>query len=140
LPPETTTTLPANDRSMRAPWMSCSTIVRAAPRPRHRTADRRPGMSKVRIAVAGAGLIGLRHIEEIGKSRGARLAAIVDVSPRAADAARSTGVPLRASLRELFAQDQPDGAILATPKQLHVEQGLECVAAGLPALFEKPVG
>ena len=30
-------------------------------------------MEKVRIAVAGAGLIGLRHIEEIGKSRGAAL-------------------------------------------------------------------
>ena len=29
-------------------------------------------MSTVRIAVAGAGLIGLRHIEEIGKSRSAR--------------------------------------------------------------------
>jgi threonine dehydrogenase-like Zn-dependent dehydrogenase len=45
-------------------------------------------MNKVRIAVVGAGLIGLRHIEEIGKSRGAVLSAIVDVSPRAAEVAR----------------------------------------------------
>ena len=44
-------------------------------------------MNSVRIAVAGAGLIGLRHIEEIQKSRVAELASIVDVSPKAAEVA-----------------------------------------------------
>src|SRR5262249_29904969 len=29
--------------------------------------------------------------------------------------------------------------ILATPNRLHVEQGLACVAAGVPALIEKPL-
>ena len=48
-------------------------------------------------------------------------------------------MPLYASLAELFAKDKPDGVILATPNQLHVEQGLECIAAGVPALIEKPV-
>src|SRR6476469_6164219 len=97
-------------------------------------------MEKVRIAVAGAGLIGLRHIEEIRRSRGARLSAIVDPSPRAAEVAREAGVPLYASLQECFAQDRPDGVVLATPNQLHVEQGLQCVAAGVPVLVEKPIG
>jgi predicted dehydrogenase len=96
-------------------------------------------VSTVRIAVAGAGLIGLRHIEEIGNSRSAVLAAIVDVSPKAAAVARGAGVPLFASLAELFGQARPDGVIVATPNQLHVEQGLECIAAGVPALIEKPV-
>lgn len=95
--------------------------------------------AKVRIAVAGAGLIGLRHIEEIRKSRGAALAAIVDVAPKAADVAREAGVPLYGSLAQLFAQGRPDGLILATPNQMHVEQGLECIAAGIPVLIEKPV-
>jgi predicted dehydrogenase len=96
-------------------------------------------MEKVRIAVAGAGLIGLRHIEEIEKSSSVTLSAIVDVSPKAAEVAQKAGVPLYRSLSELFARDRPDGVILATPNQLHVEQGLECVAAGVPALVEKPV-
>ena len=48
-------------------------------------------------------------------------------------------MPLHASLAGLFAADRPDGVILATPNRLHVEQGLECVAAGIPALIEKPV-
>ncbi|MCC6196683.1 MAG: Gfo/Idh/MocA family oxidoreductase [Burkholderiales bacterium] len=95
--------------------------------------------AKVRLAVAGAGLIGLRHIEEIQRSRGAELAAIVDVAPKAADTAREAGVPLYASLGQLFAQGRPDGVILATPNQMHVDQGLECIAAGVPVLIEKPV-
>jgi len=94
---------------------------------------------KVGIAVAGAGLIGLRHIEEIRKSRGATLAAIVDVSPKAAAIAHEVGVPLHGSLAELFAQARPDGAIIATPNALHVEQGLECIAARVPVLIEKPL-
>ena len=96
-------------------------------------------MNRVRIAVAGAGLIGLRHIEEIGHSRGSELSGIVDVSTKAADTAKRLGVPLYASLAELFAKDKPDGVVLATPNQLHVEQGLQCIAAGTPALVEKPV-
>lgn len=96
-------------------------------------------MDRIRIAVAGAGLIGRRHIEEIGASRSAALAAIVDVAPTAAEVARAAGVPLFASLAALFERAKPDGVIVATPNRLHVEQGLECIAAGVPALIEKPV-
>ena len=49
-------------------------------------------------------------------------------------------MPLYASLAELFAADKPDGVILATPNQLHVAGGLECVAAGVPVIVEKPIG
>ncbi len=96
-------------------------------------------MRRVRIAVAGAGLIGLRHIEETQKSADCELSAIVDPSPKAAEIAQKAGVPLYGSLGELFAKDQPDGVVLATPNQMHVEQALECIAAGVPALVEKPV-
>ena len=97
-------------------------------------------MDRVRIAVAGAGLIGLRHIEEIRKSASARLAAIVDPSPKAAEVANREGVPLYRSLDELIGKDRPDGIILATPNAMHVEQGLQCIAAGIPLLVEKPIG
>ena len=96
-------------------------------------------MQKVRIAVAGAGVIGLRHIEETQKSQGAKLSAIVDPSPTAAEVAQKEGVPIYPSLQECFAKDRPDGVVLATPNQMHVEQGLECIAAGIPVLVEKPV-
>src|SRR3954453_16193023 len=94
----------------------------------------------VRIGVAGAGLIGRRHIEEIDASSTAQLAAVVDPGPAAAEVADRFGVPLYRSLRGLFDAEKPDGIILATPNQLHVDLGLECVAAGVPVLVEKPIG
>ncbi len=96
-------------------------------------------MNSIRIAVVGAGLIGLRHIEEIRGSGRASLSAVVDTTARAAEAARDAGVPIYASLAELLARDSPDGIVLATPNQLHVDQGLECIRAGIPILVEKPV-
>src|SRR3954453_2292542 len=94
----------------------------------------------VRIGVAGAGLIGRRHIEEIDASSTAQLAAVVDPGPAAAEVADRFGVPLYRSLRGLFDAEKPDGIILATPNQLHVDLGLEGVAAGVPVLVGKPIG
>ena len=96
-------------------------------------------MTKLRIAVAGAGLIGRRHIELIETSPSCELAAIVDPAPAAADIARKAGVPLYSTLAALFAKQRVDGAILATPNQFHVEQALECIDAGIPTLVEKPL-
>jgi predicted dehydrogenase len=97
-------------------------------------------LSSVRIAVAGAGLIGQRHIEEVQACAAADLVAIVDPMPAADQIASKYSVPRYASLDELFDSDKPDGVILATPNQLHVEGGLECVAAGVPVIVEKPIG
>ena len=96
-------------------------------------------MNKLRIAVAGAGLIGRRHIELIKASAECQLAALIDPAPAAAELAASHGVALYPSLEHLFAEQRPDGVILATPNQLHVEGALACVDHGVAALIEKPV-
>lgn len=93
----------------------------------------------VRLAVAGFGLIGRRHVEAIALARGAEIAAIVEPDDAARAAARALGLPCHASLDALFAADRPDGVILATPTPLHAEQGLACVARGAGVLVEKPV-
>jgi predicted dehydrogenase len=93
-----------------------------------------------RIAVAGAGMIGKRHIEEVATGRDTALAAIVDPGPAAPEPAEKFSVPLYRSLAELFEVDKPDGVILATPNRMHVDGGLECVAAGVPVIVEKPIG
>ena len=67
------------------------------------------------------------------------LSALVDPSPSAAQAAAEAGVPHYDSLDNLLARNRPDGIILATPNQFHVPQALQCIAAGVPALIEKPV-
>ena len=97
-------------------------------------------MSKpVRIAVAGAGLIGKRHVEAVMAAGGVVLAAIVDPTDAARAFASGHGAPWFGSLGELFAAEAADGVIISTPSQMHVEHGLECVAAGLPLLVEKPI-
>jgi predicted dehydrogenase len=89
--------------------------------------------------VAGAGYIGLAHMAVAQKSSTCTLSAIVDPAPAAAPAAARAGVPLYRTLDELIARDRPDGVILATPNQLHVEHALVCIDAGLPMLLEKPI-
>src|SRR5690242_19899983 len=96
-------------------------------------------MIRVRLAVVGAGTIGARHIEEIVANRDAALCAIVDVSAAAAVLARQTNVPLYASLDALLARERPDGILIATPNALHAPQALECIAAGVPTVGEKPL-
>ncbi len=95
--------------------------------------------SKVRIAVAGAGQIGKRHIEFIVKSDACLLAAIADPAPAATEYAQALGVPLYPSLSAILAQERPDGVILATPNQMHFDQAMECIAAKVPTLVEKPL-
>jgi predicted dehydrogenase len=94
---------------------------------------------KTRIAVAGAGYIGLAHIQAAQASPSCALSAIVDPSPEAAKTAAAAGVPLFKSLEDVLKRDRPDGIILATPNQLHVPQALQCIAAGVPLLLEKPI-
>jgi predicted dehydrogenase len=96
-------------------------------------------VSKTRVAVAGAGTIGLAHMGVARKSDTVELSAVVDPSPAAKAHADAAGVPLYASLAELFAKDKPDGVVLATPNPLHVPHALECIAAGVPMLLEKPI-
>jgi len=96
-------------------------------------------MNPISIAVAGAGLIGRRHIELIRESKSCELAAVVDPAPAAAVLAQECGVPVYPTLAELFAARRPDAVIAATPNGLHADNGIECARHGVPVLIEKPI-
>lgn len=96
-------------------------------------------MKPVRLVLMGAGLIGSRHAAHVAAEPAADLAAIVDPSPVGRALADSFGVRWHASLAEALAVEKPDGLIVATPNQLHVDNGLEAIAAGIPVLVEKPI-
>ncbi|WP_062235265.1 Gfo/Idh/MocA family protein [Aureimonas sp. N4] len=87
----------------------------------------------------GAGLIGRRHIQHVSAEPQAELVAVVDPTDAGRRVAAETGAPWASSLRELLATERPDGVIIATPNQVHVENALEAVAAGIPVLVEKPI-
>ena len=96
-------------------------------------------MKQIRLAVAGAGLIGKRHIDAITQCPEAELVGVVDPHSAAAAYASSLGVKRFDCISEMLAHDRPDGVIVATPNQLHVEHGLACINAGIPVLIEKPI-
>ena len=94
----------------------------------------------VRLAVAGAGLIGRAHLKAIARAASdCELVAIVDPSPAAVEVAAQYGVPLFTGLSTMLDTMGPDGVILATPNTLHVPGAMTCLQHGVPALIEKPV-
>ena len=96
-------------------------------------------MKALRIAVAGAGYIGLAHMQAIAQNPHTHLACVVDPSPLALPHAQAAGVACYPSLAHMLAQDRPDAIILATPNALHLAHAMFCIEAGLPFLLEKPI-
>lgn len=93
----------------------------------------------IRLAVQGVGLIGRRHAEHIAACPQAVLHAVIDPSPAGAAVAAAHGVPHYPDFATMPAAARPDGMVIATPNQLHVQHGLACIEAGIPALVEKPI-
>jgi predicted dehydrogenase len=87
-----------------------------------------------RIAVAGGGLIGARHLQTVAAHPGCVLAGLIDPNPAVPT---PEGVPRHTTLSEV--PDPVDGIILATPTHLHGEQGEFAAARGWHMLIEKPV-
>jgi predicted dehydrogenase len=92
-----------------------------------------------RIAVIGAGRIGRRHLEVILGDPAYAAAAIADPTPAAEAFAQERGITYFADYEEMLDRAPLDGAIVATPNQLHVAAGLACVGRGVPVLVEKPI-
>lgn len=95
-------------------------------------------LSKIRVAVVGAGQFGRNHCRVVQQSQRAELAAVVDTDPaRAAEAAAAGGARALTDIAELPAL--ADAAIVSAPTAVHAELGCRLLAAGLDVLVEKPV-
>lgn len=96
-------------------------------------------MKPVRLALIGAGAIGRAHLSHILANPEVALHAIVDPTAEAADLAAQCGTMHFPDIDAMLAAGRPDGAIIATPTQLHVAHALRIINAGIPALVEKPL-
>lgn len=90
-----------------------------------------------RIAVVRAGLIGHKHIEIVRAN--AQLDAIVDPTDTARELAAELDTKWFGTVDAYLQREGPDGAIVATPNQLHLEHGSAFIKAGVPALIKKPL-
>ena len=100
-------------------------------------ADANP--APVSLAVIGAGLIGRRHVDHVQGGLCAELAAIVDPSDAGRAFAAEQDARWYPSIAAMLAEIRPEGVIIATPNRMHVEHGLQAIAAGITALVEKPL-
>ncbi len=91
----------------------------------------------LRIAVAGAGLIGRQHARRVLAHPRLELRCVVDPYADPAGVPRGPGTVLVADLAQ--ALGDVDGVVLATPNAAHREGALAAVAAGVPVLVEKPI-
>ncbi|MDB5886236.1 MAG: oxidoreductase, partial [Polaromonas sp.] len=96
-------------------------------------------MSKLRLAVIGAGAIGRTHIALAKDHALFELAAIVDASGPAQGLAAQLGVAAYADTSAMLAVLRPDAVIVATPNATHADIGTECLQSGAHVLMEKPI-
>jgi predicted dehydrogenase len=96
-------------------------------------------MSKLPVALIGAGGIGRTHAERLLRHADCTLAAIADPTPAGRDFAASIDVPWFAQPDALLDAVEPQAAIVATPNATHAAIGLQCIARGVPLLMEKPI-
>jgi predicted dehydrogenase len=86
------------------------------------------------------GDVSVVHFEAIDALDGSELVAVCDVDPdSAARAGERYGVPSFTSHAELLAAMRPDVVHIATPHDQHVQPAIDCLAAGVHAVVEKPV-
>jgi predicted dehydrogenase len=95
-------------------------------------------LTKIRVAVIGAGTFGRHHLRILSKSENAELAGVVDLDPaRAAAASGEYSCPAYASVSDLAGKI--DAAVVATPTSAHAEIGCALLEQGIDVLVEKPI-
>ncbi|TPG54262.1 Gfo/Idh/MocA family oxidoreductase [Sphingomonas glacialis] len=95
----------------------------------------------MKIALAGAGAFGEKHLDALAKIDGVEVVSIVGrrLEPTQAVAAKYGVQHACTELSEALEQPGLDAVILATPTQMHAEQAIQCMAAGKHVQVEIPL-
>ncbi|MFN3474284.1 MAG: Gfo/Idh/MocA family oxidoreductase [Blastomonas sp.] len=95
----------------------------------------------MRIALAGAGAFGEKHLDGLQRIDGVEIVSIVSRRLEQAEAvAQKYGaVHATTELDEALARDDVDAVILCTPTQMHASQAIACMKAGKHVQVEIPL-
>jgi len=98
-------------------------------------------LKTIRWGIAGTGAIARQFAADMDHAKGAALAAVCSRDPTKADefARRHSDVASHGSLTAMIGSQAVDAVYIATPNMAHHAQALECIAARMPALIEKPI-
>jgi len=97
------------------------------------------GQHRTKLGLIGAGAIGKRHLQAISDVGEAEVAAIVDTDPLAESIAAEANARFFLSTRKMLKSIQPDGVIVCTPTEVHLEPVLTSLEHGTHVLVEKPI-
>jgi len=86
----------------------------------------------MRVAIAGAGAFGIKHLDALARIDGVEIAAVVSRRlDQAEGVAEKYGAPIASTeLDEVLGSPDVDAVILATPTQLHARQAIDTMRAG----------
>ena len=95
----------------------------------------------MRIALAGTGAFGIKHLDGLANIDGVTVTAVVSRRlEQAEEVARKYGIGhVTTDLDEVLAGDDVDAVILCTPTQLHAAQSIAAMRAGKHVQVEIPV-
>ncbi|WP_242149848.1 Gfo/Idh/MocA family oxidoreductase [Sphingomonas sp. BAUL-RG-20F-R05-02] len=95
----------------------------------------------MRIALAGAGAFGEKHLDGLQKIDGVEIVSIISrrAEQAAAVAAKYGAKHSSTELADALARDDVDAVILCTPTQMHAEQAIACMDAGKHVQVEIPL-
>jgi len=95
----------------------------------------------IRIALAGAGAFGIKHLDALRQIDGVSITSIISRRiDQAQEVAAKYGAPHAGTqLEEALARDDVDAVILCTPTQMHAAQTIACLKAGKHVQVEIPL-
>ncbi|MCD6671258.1 MAG: Gfo/Idh/MocA family oxidoreductase [Burkholderiaceae bacterium] len=95
----------------------------------------------IRVALAGAGAFGVKHLDGIRNIDGVEVVSLVGrEQAKTEEVAKKYGIDhVTTNLADSLARDDVDAAILCTPTQLHAAQAIECLKAGKHVQVEIPL-
>jgi 2-hydroxy-4-carboxymuconate semialdehyde hemiacetal dehydrogenase len=95
----------------------------------------------MRIALAGAGAFGEKHLDGLKNIDGVEITSIISRrAEQAAEVAKKYGAGHSGTdLSEALERDDVDAVILCTPTQMHAEQAVACMKAGKHVQVEIPL-
>jgi 2-hydroxy-4-carboxymuconate semialdehyde hemiacetal dehydrogenase len=98
-------------------------------------------MSTLRVALAGAGAFGVKHLEAIRNIEDVRVVSLVgrELEKTRAVAEKFGIEHVTTDLDETLRRSDVDAVILCTPTQLHASQGIACMKAGKHVQIEIPL-
>jgi 2-hydroxy-4-carboxymuconate semialdehyde hemiacetal dehydrogenase len=96
---------------------------------------------KIKVALAGAGAFGIKHLDGINNIDGVEVVSLIgrELDKTRAVADRYAITHATTQLEEALAMPEVDAVILCTPTQMHAAQAIQCMKAGKHVQVEIPL-